>query len=59
MNNEENTNMPYPSGCSMPDDAILYRNCGCGGGHHNHKPEKIATFNTDTNVLSVVLTKES
>jgi hypothetical protein len=58
MNNEENTHNPHGSGCSLPEDAILYKNCGCGGGNHSHKPEKIATFNTDTNTLSIVLTGE-
>lgn len=53
---EESINIPH-SGCHIPDDAVFYKNCGCGG-HHDHAPQKIATFNMDTNILSVNITGE-
>jgi hypothetical protein len=56
MNDEEHTHIPHASGCNIPDDAIFYRNCGCRG--HEHNPEKIGTFNLDTNTFSVALTGE-
>jgi hypothetical protein len=56
MNNEEHTHIPHTSGCNIPEDAIFYRNCGCRD--HDHAPEKIGTFNLNTNILSVVLTGE-
>ena len=56
MNNEEHTHIHHASGCNIPDDAILYKHCGCG--QHSHAPEKIGTFNLETNILSVTLTGE-
>lgn len=53
---EENINIPH-SGCHIPDDAVFYKNCGCGG-HHDHAPQKIAIFNIETNILSVNITGE-
>lgn len=52
---EENINI-QSSGCHLPEDAILYSNCGCG--QHMPTPEKIATFNMETQVLSVAITGE-
>jgi hypothetical protein len=56
MNDEEHTHIPHASGCNIPDDAIFYRNCGCR--NHEHPPEKIGTFNLDTNTLSIALIGE-
>jgi hypothetical protein len=56
MNDEEHTHIPHASGCNIPDDAIFYRNCGCG--QHMPIPEKIGTFNIETNILSVAITGE-
>jgi hypothetical protein len=55
MNNQEHASIPH-SGCNIPEDAIMYHNCGCN--QHQKPPEKIGTFNMDTNTLSVVLTGE-
>jgi len=52
---EEHINIEH-SGCHIPEDAIFYKNCGCH--QHEHSPEKIATFNMETNILSVVITGE-
>ena len=58
MNNEQNTNIQYVSGNNIPDDAIPYKNCGCGltGHDHLHIPEKIGTFDNKTNTFSVIST---
>ncbi len=53
--NEEHINIQH-SGCHIPEDAIFYKNCGCD--QHMPTPEKIATFNMDTNTLSVILNDE-
>ena len=52
--NEEHIHIP--SGCNIPEDAVFYKNCGCGD--HNHAPKKIATFNLETNILSIAPTGE-
>jgi hypothetical protein len=56
MNDEQHNHLPHASGCNIPDDAILYRDCGCK--NHEHHPEKIGTFNIETNTLSVAITGE-
>lgn len=54
--NEENINIHH-SGCPhIPDDAIMYHNCGCN--QHQKPPQKIGTFNLDTNTLSINITGE-
>ena len=45
-----------PSGCNIPEDAIFYKNCGCS--EHMKQPQKIGTFNLETNILSVGPTGE-
>lgn len=52
---EENINIEH-SGSHVPDDAVFYKNCGCGQHDHDHMPQKIGTFNIDTNTFSVILT---
>lgn len=52
---EEHINIQH-SGCHIPEDAIFYKNCGCG--QHMPTPEKIATFNMETQILSVAITGE-
>jgi hypothetical protein len=54
MSHEEHTHAPHASGCNIPDDATLYKDCGCK--NHEHHPEKIGTFNLDTNIFSIQLT---
>jgi hypothetical protein len=55
MNNNENINIQH-TGCHIPDDAIFYHECGCG--QPMDAPEKIATFNMDTQTLSIAVTGE-
>ena len=52
---EEHINIEH-SGCHIPEDAVFYKNCGCG--QHMPIPEKIATFNMETQILSVAVTGE-
>jgi hypothetical protein len=56
MNEEQHAHTPHTSGCNIPDDAIPYKDCGCK--NHEHHPEKIGTFNPNTNTFSIVLTGE-
>jgi hypothetical protein len=53
--NEEHINIQH-SGSHIPEDAIFYKNCGCD--QHMPMPEKIGTFNMDTQTLSVAITGE-
>jgi hypothetical protein len=56
MNNEENINI-QTSGSSIPEDAVFYGGC-CGLHGSTNPPKKIATFNIETNILSITPTGE-